>query len=210
MSTITPNWSDKVTIVTGQKLANGALVRGTFSLNGTFGGRVFIRCGRLTATAPATGVIIKMRNLLYDASNARDIPHSSEIARFQDTTTAANLTTISALTAGPPGSFTLASATGFAADQLVLLVDSASSPTRGEFQRTSKIASTTLTLDRGYANIASGDTITNFAITFGPIGMSGTPNSGDVELIFDYGQEANTSPLWVEAWGQVLTSYTAV
>ncbi len=201
----TPSWTDKVSVVTLQKVANGSSARGTLNLNNKFGAYLFVRVARLSSTAPATGMYIRARRYVYDGANSRDVPHPGAIANLQDTTTAANLTTLN----NTPGSasVSLLSATGFAANQTVAIVDSTSSPTRCEFHQTSKLSGSTLTLDRNLANasIASGDTITNQALVFPPIWVDGGPNT-TIEVVFDYGAEANASPVAVEAWAQTLDS----
>jgi hypothetical protein len=201
------SWSEKVSVVAVQKVSNGGTARGTLALGTAFGAYLFLRLGRLTATAPAVGCYARIRRFLRDNANSRDVPHPAPLALFQDGTVASNLTTISALTAGPPGSFTLATATGFAANQTVCLVDNATTPTRAEWHQTSKIATSVLTLDRAYANIASGDTITNNALVLPPVWVDGGVVSyTDFEVIFDYGAETATSPIVVEAWAQTLDS----
>lgn len=204
----TPVWSDKVSIVALTRLTNGGVVRGTFNISSLFGGYVFLRVGRLSSTAPATGVNIFVRRILFDGGASRDIPHPATLAQFQDTLTAANLTTLNGSPSHPTAAVTLTSNTGFAGNQLVCVVDSTSSPTRAEWHRTSKLVSSTLTFDRNMANtgIVSGDTITNQALVIPPVWFDGTPNSGNIEIVFDYGLEANSSPLVVEAFGQTLTS----
>ncbi len=201
-----PTWNDKVSVVALTKVTNGNTARGTLNVSGLFGAYLFLRVARLSSTAPATGIIVRVRRILYDAGNSRDIPHPAVLAQFQDGTTAANLTTLSGAPSSP--AVTLTSATGFAAGQAVAIVDSTGAPTRCEWQETSKISGTTLTMDRGLANgsIASGDTITNQALVLPPVWVDGTPNSGDIEVIFDYGPEANSSPVAVEAWAQTLSA----
>lgn len=204
----TPSWSDKVSVVALARVTNGSKARGTLNLANKFGAYLFLRVGRLTSTAPATGIVVSVRRLLYDAGNSRDVPHPATLAQYQDTTTAANLTTLNGSPSHPADAVTLTSATGFAAAQGVLITDSTSSPARAEWHRTSKIASTTLTFDRNMANasIASGDTITNQALVIPPIWLDGSPHANDVEVIFDYGAEANASHVVVEAFAQTLDS----
>lgn len=201
-----PTWNDKVAVVTVQKVASGSSVRGTLNLTGLFGAYIFGRVGRLTTAAPSSGAYILVRRLLYDSGGARDIPHPSPLAEFQDVTTAAVAPTISSLSAGPPGSFTVSSATGLTGNLRVCLVDSTSSPTRAEWHRTAKIASTTLTLDRAYANISSGDTLTTQALLLPPIWVDGTPTSTDIEVVFDNSLDTNSSHIVVEAWAQTLSA----
>jgi hypothetical protein len=204
----TPSWSDKVSVVALTRVTNGNSARGTLTLTNKFGGYIFMRVGRLTNTAPATGIKCMIRRILYDSGNSRDIPHPSTLAVFQDGLTAANLTTLSATPTFPASAVTLTTATSFAGDQSCCIVDSTSAPTRAEWQRSSKLASSTLTFDRNLANtsIASGDTITNQAFVMPPVWFDGTPNNGDIEVIFDYGVEANGSHVVVEAWAQTLDS----
>ncbi len=123
------------------------------------------------------------------------------------------------ITASAPGAYTsggtvagvdtvtLTSATGFAGNQLVAITDSTSSPTRCSWRRTSKISSTTLTLDSPLSNssIASGDTILNQCYLPPPYPVDGTPNPGNLEVIFDNGLES-TVAYAVEAYFQSLNS----
>lgn len=197
-----PSFTDKVTVVALTRVTNGSVARGTLDLTGKFGAFIFIRVGRLTSTAPATGIRVFVRRQLYDSSNSRDIPHPGALAVFQDTTTAANLTTLNGSPSHPASALTLTSATGFAGDQYVCITNSTSSPTRAEWHHTSKIASTTLTMDRNFANtsIANADTITNQSLVPAAIWVDGGPGATNIEVVFDYGPEANASHVVVEAW----------
>jgi hypothetical protein len=201
-----PTWSDKVSVVAVQKVANGSTARGTLNLGSVFGAYIFARVGRLSTTAPTTGIYIRVRRYVFDSGNSRDIPHPTPLLTLQDTKTAANSTTISSLSAGPPGSFTLAATTGFGAAQTVCLVDSTTTPTRAEWHMTSKLSGSVLTLDRGYANISSGDTISNQAMVAAPVWVDGGAGNTNIEVIFDYGGEASSSPVVVEAWAQTLNT----
>ena len=203
-----PLWTDKVSIISVQKIANGGIARGTFTLTNYFGGYVFARIGRLSTTAPAVGISILVRRILYDSSNTRDIPHPGALATFQDTLVAANLTTLSGTPSFPTAVCAVTSATGMTGGNVCCIVDSATTPTRAEWCRISKNVTTTVTMDRNFANtaIVSGDTITNLALVLLPIWLDGGPNAGDVEVILDYGLESATSPVVAEVWGQALVS----
>jgi hypothetical protein len=204
----TPSWTDKVSIVSVTKVANGATASGTLDLAGLFGAYIFMRVGRLTSTAPATGIYIYIRRLLYNSGASADVPHPGALGIYQDSTVAANLTTLNGTPSFPTAAVTLTSATGFGGNQYVCITDNATTPTRVEFHHTSKVASTTLTMDRNLANtsIVSGDTITNNALVCAPLWIDGTPSSGNIEVVFDYGLEVNSSAVVVEAFAQTLNS----
>lgn len=200
-----PVWTDNVSVVAITKVSAAGSARGTLNLSGKFGAYIFCRVGRLTSTAPATGVKVYIRR--YGYTGSVDVPHPMPLAFFQDSTTAANLTTLNGSPSHPAAAVTLTSATGFAADQYVCITDSTSTPTRAEWHHTSKIASTTLTFDRNMGNtsIVTGDTITNQALVCAPIWVDGGPNT-NIEVVFDYGPEANASTLVVQALAQTLDS----
>lgn len=200
-------WSDKISVVAVQKVANGALARGVLNLTTDFGALLFLRIGRLTTTAPTTGITAKVRRFLYDQTNARDIPHPTALATFQDITTAANLTTLSGTPTFPGSTVALTATTGMGSNQTVVIVDSASAPTRAEWHQTSLLSSSNLTMDRPLANtgIKSGDTITNQGLVLPPVWIDGGGTGQSAfEVIFDYGAEASASPVVVEAWAQEL------
>lgn len=206
-----PSWTDAVSVVAAAKVATAATLRGTLNLTNKFMGVIFIRAMRCTAGTPGAGIYIEVRRLLkgtpFGGTAASDIVHPAVLSSFQDSTTASNGTTLAAGPVANSSTIQLTSATGFAANQILGMCDSTTTPTILEFARSSKISTSTITFDRamGNASIGNGNIVTNLAIVLPPIFIDGTPNSGDIEVIFDNGAEA-TVPYVVEAWAQTLDS----
>ncbi len=206
-----PTWNDAVSIVAVAKVAAGATTRGTLNVQNLFGGYLYIRAMRLSASGPSVGITISVRRLLKGTpaggTGGVDITHSQFLASFQDGTPSRNLTTLNGSRTIPGATVTLTTATGFAGGQFCGIVDSTTTPTIIEFGRTSKLVSTTLTFDRNLTNtaLATGHTITNNAILVPPVWVDGTPNTGDIEVIFDLGLEATTAYA-VECWAQTLSA----
>ena len=202
----TPSYTDNVSIISPTKVSQGSTSRGTLNIQNKFGAYIFCRIGRLSSVAPAVGASVFVRRIGYTGS--RDIPHAGALAQFQDSTTAANTTSISASISHPSGTCTLASGTGMGSNQYVVIVDSTTSPTTCEFHHTSKLASTVLTMDRNFANtsISTGYFVLNQALVLPPIYVDGAPNTGDLEVVVDYGSETATSPIIVEVFAQTLDS----
>ena len=95
----TPSWSDLVQIIAPTKVAAGGVARGTLSLATAFSGLLFLSAGRLSASGPSSGIIIRGRRYTYDSTNNRPVPQPGSILLAQDNTTAGNLTTLN----GAPG-----------------------------------------------------------------------------------------------------------
>lgn len=206
-----PTWNDAVSVVALAKVATGATQRGTLNVSNLFGGYLHIRAMRLSSSAPSNGIYILVRRILKGTPAGGgagvDIVHPQPLLQILDTLTASNLTTLNGSPTIPGATVTLTSGTGFAANQLCGIVDSTTTPTIFEVGRTSKISGTTLTFDRNLTNtaLASGDTISNNALILPPVWVDGTPNSGDIEVIFDNGAEA-TVAYAVECWAQTLSA----
>lgn len=207
----TPSWTDAVSVVALQKVATGAAVRGTLNIQNKFGAYLFMRAMRLSSSAPSTGIYIAVRRILHGTPAGGgagvDITHPKSLYSFQDGVTASNLTTLNGSPTIPGNTVTLTTATGFDGAQDIGIVDSTTTPTVIEFARTSKLATSTLTLDRNLTNtgILTGATITNNAFLIPPIQVTGVPGTAEIEVIFDLGKET-TVAYAVEAWAQTLDS----
>lgn len=206
-----PSWTDKVSVQAVALVAAGGCLRATLNVQNKFGAFLFLRAMRLSASAPSNGLYMAVRRILSGTpaggAGTVDITHPNALWSSRDVTTASALTTLSAAPTIPGNSVSLTSATGFAGDQRVGIVDSLTTPTVIEFARTSKVSGTTLTLDRQLTNtgLGNGNSISNQLFIPPPIEISGTPGSAEIEVIFDNGLEA-TVAYAVEAWAQTLDS----
>ncbi len=208
---VAPAWSAPVSVVSCQKVAANAVVRGTLDISGKFGALLFIRAMRLSSSTPAAGIIIGVRRnpsgTPFGGAGTVAIRHPGWLWNAQDSVTASNLTTLNGTPTVPGLTVTLTSATGFAGNQLCAITDSTTTPTRFEVGHTTKIASTTLTFDSNITctTIATGDTITNLAFVPAPIWIDGTAAASEIEVVFDNGLEG-TIAYAVECWAQTLNN----
>ncbi|MDE2467767.1 MAG: hypothetical protein KGL35_03255 [Bradyrhizobium sp.] len=206
-----PSWSDAINVQPVALVAVGATLRATLNVQNKFGAKLFIRAMRLSASAPSNGLYVAVRRILNGtpAGGAAgvDITHSKALLALTDVTTASSLTTLNGAPTIPGSTVTLTTAIGFAGNQHVGIVNSATTPTVIEFARTSKISANTLTLDRPLTNtgLGTGNTITNNAFILPPVTVEGTPGNAEIEVIFDNGLET-TVAYAVEVWAQTLDS----
>lgn len=204
MGTITPTWADNVSVVSAQVLARGSTVRGTLDLRSKFGAKLFVRVGRGGTAALTNGVDILVRALINNGSAGGE--HPGAVAAIRTGTNAANSTTVSSDSNSGQAVLTVASGTGFAADQIICIQDSGGGVTRLEFHRISKISGGTITLDRnlGYNHTsAQADTVRNQAHVNAPIWI---PGGSLYEVIFDYGDDAAGDSVTVQALAQTFDS----
>lgn len=207
MGTITPTWTDNVSVVSAQVMARAATpVRGTIDLRSKIGARLFIRIGRGGTAAITNGVNVLVRPVVNNGGAGGTHPAASwsQITG----TTAANSTTVSSTSNSGQNVLTVASGTGFAAGQIICIQDSGGGVTRLEFARISKISGGTITLDAplNYTHTsAQADTVRNQADVFiAPFIEGGTL----YEVIFDYGDDSAGDSVTIQCLAQTYDTDT--
>ncbi len=177
-----PQWSEATRILAPTKVGVGATALARLQLPNYFQAYLFIRAMRCTNSSPSAGIYIAVRRIMYGTpsggAGSVDITHSQPLTSFNDSTTASNATTIALVPAIPGATLGLGSGTGMAANQLIGICDSTTTPTVFECGRTSKVSTATITFDRNLTNTAltTSDVVTNNAIILPPIAIDGTPN----------------------------------
>jgi hypothetical protein len=206
--TLSPSWSEPTQVLAPTLVGTGGVsARASINVQNKRGGYLFCRAMPTTSATPSAGINLVIRRILNGTpaggAGTVDIGHPNGII-LNAGTTANVATTLSATPSIPTNVVTLTSGTSFAAGQFVGLVNSVSSPTAIDWARVSKIASTTLTLDRNLTNsaIASGWVISNNAFIPSPIWIDGTPGTDEWEVIWDNGAETTVAYV-VEVWAQI-------
>lgn len=211
-TTVTPSFTDNVSVVAAAVLAKGATSRGTLDLRAKFGAYLMVKMGRGGTTALTNVPHVLIRRVINNDTAAAGGVHPFFLDLPASATTAANSTTIGNADANiGQAVVTVASTTGFVAGQLICIQDAGGGVTRLEWQRVSKVtggANGTLTLDRNlqYTHTSVGvDTVRNQADVFAPVWLAG----GSLwEVIFDYGAEAAAESITVSALAQTYDSDT--
>jgi hypothetical protein len=200
MGTITPTWTDNVSVISAQVLARGSTLRGTLDLRSKIGARLFIRLGRGGTTALGTAATLLVRPVVNN--DAAGGVHPAPSWGTQTSTAAANSTTVSSDSNAGQAVLTVASGTGFAAGQIICIQDNGGGVTRLEWARISKISGGTITLDRNLTythTSAQADTVRNQADVFiAPFIDGGTL----YEVIVDYGAAGSGESLTVQVLAQ--------
>lgn len=201
MSTITPTWTDNVSVITEQVLIRGSTVRGTLDLRTKFGAMLFCKVGRGGTTALTNGVDLLIRRVLNNDAAIAGGVHPVHVA-LASSTTAASSTTVSSDSNSGQAALNVTSIAGFVAGDLICIQDSGGGVTRLEWQRVSKTATGVLTLDRNLQfthTAAQADTVRNKSDVFNPIWV---PGGSLVEVIFDYGDDSAGDSATVQALAQ--------
>jgi hypothetical protein len=179
-------------------VAKGAIARGTIDLRGKGGGKLFAAVGKGGTTALSAGALVGAFPLI-DQGGGVLRKWSNTINKRQTNTTTVNGNTTCATSdsAANQNVLTVASVTGFAAGDTILIQDAGGGVTRAEFGVISKIVGSTLVLRENleYAHTAAGaDTVRNQADIFPMMELDG----GDqIEVVLDYGAEATGDSLTV-------------
>lgn len=204
MPNLTPVWTDNSSIKAITTLAKNATVRTTIDWRTKWGGYLFVRMGRGGTTALSVGVNILVRRTINNAALenvAGGVQFVSQIAAAVSTTcTAAGTPNNAGVT-----SLTVASTTGFAVGDLVLIQDNATPTTASEWVRVAQVTSATvLLLDAPTvsAHNNTAHTVRNKAEIFA-IWLEG---GATYELIYDYGASTTGEAITIEAWAQTLDS----
>src|SRR5882724_11931173 len=91
-NTVTPTWTDNITVVTAQVLTLGSNVSAVWNLSAKISGVLFVAIGRGGTTALTTsGPIVEVRRMINGATITHPAPQAS--SRIGGTT-AANSTTV--------------------------------------------------------------------------------------------------------------------
>jgi hypothetical protein len=203
-NTVTPTWTDNVTVISDQVLARGSTLRATLDLRTKIGAYLFAAAGRGGTTALTNGVNVEVRRTL---NNDGAIHPSSPASRLTGTT-AASSTTVNVASNSGQAAVNVASSTGFAAGDLICIQDSGGGVTRLEWARVSKVAVGVITVDRTlqYTHTSGqADTVRNKADVFNPIWITG---GATYEVVCDYGDDAAGDAITLRAIAQTYDSDT--
>lgn len=197
MATTTTLVYSQSTIVSAGAISPAAAptTRGTLDLTAKFGAWLFLRLGFKGTTNWDYPITIQVRPVL--ASGAI---HPGSAANRNATIIAATASsTVSVDAAANATSITVTSATGFLAQDTIMIQDGGGGFTRLEFARISKVSGSVLYLDAPlrYAHTAAqADVITNGSQMFPKIRLDGGTTW---EVIFDGGKATSGSDVVVEA-----------
>lgn len=204
MATATPTWTDNVSIVAARNLSRGSTYRATFDWRSKIGGRLLVRMGRQGTTALTNGVNVIVR----PTYNNDGTIHPGTVWEALSQTAAAASTTISGSDSNSgQQAVNVASITGFAAGDLLCIVDASYTPSRLEFHRVSKTATGVLTVDTNLKTshtTAQADRVNNKAESWNPFLNGGAT----YEIVFDYGDDSAGESVTIECLAQTLDSYS--
>ena len=203
MATITPTWTDNVSVLAAQTLARGSTVRATLDLRSKWRARLLIRIGRGGTTALTNGVDVQVRPTVNNNADT----HAGAVVALRSGTAAAASTTVNSDSNSGQNALNVASSTGFAAGDLICITGA--SQARQEFARVAKVTAGVLTLDAPLRNThtsAQADTVRNQAEAW-PIEIEG---GATYEVIIDYGDDSAGESVEVQALAQTLDSITSV
>jgi hypothetical protein len=215
MATVTPNFTDNVSVVAAQVLARGSTVRGTLDLRTKFGAYAFAKIGRggTTALAGGTtpGVDCLFRRVINNDTATAGGVHPVGSPAFLSSIAAASSTTVSGDSNSGQAVLNIGTLTGFAAGDIICIQDSGAGVTRLEWHRVSKTAGAgTMTLDRNLQfthTAAQADTVRNKSDVFSPVWL---PGGSLWECIFDYGDDTAGDSVTVSCLAETYDSETVV
>jgi hypothetical protein len=202
MATLTPVWTDNVSVVAAQVLARGSTVRGTIDLRGKFSATLFGKVGRTGTSALTNGVVLLARRVINNDSPRAGGVHPSPDRQLYSVVEGASATTVSGDSAAGQAELQVDSVTGFAADDLICIRDADGGMTRLEWHRVSKVETGILKLDRPLQfshAAAQADSVHNKSDAFFPIHL---PGGSLWEVIFDYGDDSAGESVVVQALAQ--------
>ena len=191
MATVTPVFTDNVSVIAAATLAKGAVSRGTIDLRTKYGAWLFMKIGRGGTTALTNGIDIFARRVLNNdvATPGGRHPAGIQLAMAAPTTACNGNTTVAATSVAGQNELFIAIA-NFAVGDLICITDAAY--TRLEWGRISKLTvavgtGVTLSAPLQYTHtLAQADTVRNKADVLTPLWIDG----GSLwEVIFDYGDD---------------------
>lgn len=206
MSTITPTWTDNVTILAMTTLARQAVSRTTFDWRTKWGGYVFVRLGRGGTTALSSGIPVLFRRTINNNSINHVAPGTPALAS-QAAAAAATTAAASGNNAGVT-SLTVASTTGFAAGDLICVSAASPAASDTEFCRVADITSATVLLLDAATKFAHND-VTHTVRNKSDLWTVWLEGGATYEMIIDYGDPAAGETVTIEAWAQTLDSIAA-
>lgn len=202
MATITPNFTDNVSVIAAASLSRGSISRATIDLRTKRGAYIFLGIGRQGTTALTNGVKVLIRRTLNNDSSC----HPASVVELLSQITAASSTTVNSDSNSGQAAINVASITGFAADDLVTI--EGASQARLEFRRISKTATGILTADRNLENshtAAQADNVRNKADAW----VVWVDGGATYEVIFDYGDDAAGESVTIVSKAQTYDSDTS-
>lgn len=210
-NTVTPTFTDNVSVVAAAVLARGSTARGTLDLRSKFGAYLFAKIGRGGTTGLTNGVDVLIRRMPNNgAASTVGGKHSVGVPLLSSIVACNGNTTISGSNANAGDvEIHTAAVTNFAAGDIICIQDADAGVTRLEWARVSKLtvaSGTGLTLDSPIAfthTTAQADTVRNKADAFAPVWMAG---GSTYEVIFDYGDDAAGESVTVQAVAQTYDS----
>lgn len=202
MSSVTPVYTDNVSVIAAAVLARGSTTRGTIDLRSKLGARLYAKLGRGGTTALTNGVNLLIRPVVNNNGASAGAVHPYSIDMLSQTVAASSTTCATSDSNSGQAALNVASITGFAAGDLICIQDSGGGVTRLEWHRVSKTATGVLTLDRNLSfthTSAGADTVRNKADVFPPIWV---PGGSLYEVIFDYGDDAAGDSVTIQCLAQ--------
>lgn len=187
MASVTPVWTDNVSVIASAALALNTIARAALDLRTKFGAYLFARFGRGGTTALTTGVQFRINRTL----NNDALEHPASLAPLgPGLTVAASSTTVDTDSASGQRTLQVASITTFAAGDYILI---GGSTAREEWARVARTVTATvdLILDRNLRfthTAAQADAVRNKADIYPPVWL---PGGATYEIIADY--EASTT-----------------
>lgn len=209
-NTVTPTFTDNVSVVAAALLARGSTTRGTLDLRTKFGAYLFCKIGRGGTTGITNGVDVQIRRVLNNDGASAGAIHPVGIPLLSSIAAAAS-TTVDANSNAGQKVLNVASTTSFAAGDIICIEDGdGTGVTRLEWCRVSKItnagASGELNVDANLRfdhSLANADYVRNKADVFVPVWLAG----GSLwEVIFDYGDDAAGDSVYIQALAQTYDS----
>lgn len=194
MASITPSFTDNVSVIAAADLARGSIARGTLDLLAKWGAWLMVRLGREGTTALDVSAKVVIRRLI----NGVAIRHPAA-AILESQVAAAQSTTVNVDSNSGQNVLQVASVASFAAADLIVI---GAGTAREEWARVSKISGSTLVLDSNLLSThtaAQADTVRNKADVFAAIWVEG---GAQYEVVVDYGAATTGESLRVEVLAQ--------
>jgi hypothetical protein len=200
MASLTPVWTDNVTVLASQLVARNSVARATLDLRTKHGAFLFIRIGRTGTTALTNGVVVRCNRTLSNDG----IGHPAGIGLGPGFAAAAVSTTVNADSAAGQNLLNVASTSGFAVEDYILI---GGGTAREEWGRVAQVVSATqLRLDRPLQfthTAAQADTVRNKADVYPPVWL---PGGATWEVIVDYGDDTAGESVRAEVKAQIYDS----
>lgn len=205
MATITPTFTDNVSVIAAANLARGSTTRGTIDLRAKRGAFIFLGIGKQGTTALTNGVNAIVRRTINNDGTI----HPAPVAEFVSEIAAASSTTINGDSNSGQAAVNVASESGFAAGDIFCIVDAAFTPSRLEFHRVSKVASGVVTADvnlKTSHTAVQADRVVNKASAW----VAWVDGGATYEVVFDYGDDSAGEAVTVVAYAQTYDSDSSV